>query len=58
MYLESYSGDRSEPVGLCRLRKRVTETKGGPLEFGERMQRSGQVESGVGRGRARHWRAP
>ena len=32
--LEKHRGRRSEPAGMCRLRKQVTDAKEGPLETG------------------------
>ena len=40
VYLESHKSKRSEPDGLCGLRKQVTEAKERPLELrGDKKQR-------------------
>ena len=57
VYLESYKGNISEPAGLRRLRKQVSEAKEGPLDLRSEKGKS-NVPAWKKGAQERHRRAP
>ena len=57
VHLESHRGRKSEPAGLCGLRKQVPEAKAGPVELRRERKKENPLGGRAGEGASMFLRA-